>query len=135
MGEQMIATIASREADAQMIEQALQNFKGEIVQLPSFTEVKPKKRTSWIDPESKLERKAIRQQKQRTVSPKMRAGLERARSARALREAKRNAVPDHEATQTELARRYGVSRSAVQQLIKKHTSIDLVIAHLRKSAP
>lgn len=53
MGEQMIATIASREADAQMIAQALQNFKGEIVQLPSFTEVKPKKRTSWIDPEAK----------------------------------------------------------------------------------
>ena len=53
----MIATIASREADAQMIARALQEYTGEIVQLPSFTEVKPKKRTSWIDPDTKLTRK------------------------------------------------------------------------------
>jgi len=79
----MIATIESRQADAQMIAQALQSYTGSIEVLPGPPEQPiPAKRTSWIDPEAKLKRK---KQKPAGVSvyEKRLESMEKARAVKA----------------------------------------------------
>lgn len=121
MGEQMIATIASREADAQMIARALQEFTGEIVQLPSFTEVKPKKRTSWIDPESKLKRKKPK------PPPKELSEAKRAQLAE-LRARKNIPQEDRPPTHAEIALQHGISRSTLQYRLAKGMTMQEALA-------
>ena len=111
----MIATIASREADAQMIAQALQNYTGEIVHLPSFTEVKPKKRTSWIDPESKLARRKKKTDQRRVMTEEKLANIRAAQRKSVEIRKDPNATP----SMAEMARRYGLSKSLVWRRVKQ----------------
>ena len=115
MGEQMIATIASREADAQMIARALQEYTGEIVQLPSFTEVKPKKRTSWIDPEAKLLRRKVKKDQRSVMTEEKLANIRAAQRKSVELRTDPNATP----SMAEMARRYGMHKSLVWLRVKK----------------
>jgi hypothetical protein len=111
----MIATIASREADAQMIARALQEFTGEIVQLPSFAEVKPKTRTSWIDPDGKLLRRKIKKD-QRSVMTEEKLANIRAAQRKGV-EIRNN--PNAEPSMAEMARRYGLHKSLVWRRVRQ----------------
>lgn len=119
----MIATIQSREADAQMIAQALQQYTGEIVELPSFIEPAPKRRTSWVDPESKLKRKTPRKNRKDLCAE---AVAERYEAARAQRqrglELLRKEWP--ELTVTGLSKQTGVPRSTILRRIASGQSLD-----------
>ena len=111
----MIATLASRQADAQMIERALQEFTGEIVQLPSFAEVKPKTRTEWIDPDAKLLRRKIKKD-QRSVMTEEKLANIRAAQRKGV-EIRNN--PNAEPSLAEMARRYGLHKSLVWRRVRK----------------
>ena len=111
----MIATIASREADAQMIARALQEFTGEIVQLPSFAEVKPKTRTEWIDPDAKLLRRKAKKD-QRSVMTEEKLANIRAAQRKGV-EIRNN--PNAEPSLAEMARRYGLHKSLVWRRVRQ----------------
>lgn len=111
----MIATIASREADAQMIARALQEYTGEIVQLPSFTEVKPKKRTSWIDPDSRLLRRKVKKDQRSVMTEEKLANIRAAQRKSVELRTDPNATP----SMAEMARRYGLHKSLVWHRVKQ----------------
>jgi hypothetical protein len=111
----MIATLASRQADAQMIARALQEFTGEIVQLPSFAEVKPKTRTEWIDPDAKLLRRKIKKDQRSVMTEEKLANI---RAAQRKGVEIRN-IPNAEPSMAEMARRYGLHKSLVWRRVRK----------------
>ena len=111
-----------------MIAQALQNFTGEIVKLPSFIEPAPKRRTSWVDPESKLNRQQVQNRKEWKLTPSRASSIEKARIARKQNVEAQQAAPDSQASVSELSRRYGVSRQTIQLRVKQGMTIEQALS-------
>lgn len=115
MGEHMIATIPSREADAQMIAEALRNYCGPIVEIPGFTAPPPKRRSDWIDPETKLLRRKVKKDQRSVMTEEKLANIRAAqRKSVALR-----TDPNAEPSMAEMARRYGLHKSLVWRRVKQ----------------
>lgn len=108
----MIATIQSREAYAQMIAEALRNYRGPIeVCKPCPINPKPANfRRDWIDPEARLIRKKP---------------LSKARKDQLAELAARKQLPpeDRPPTMAELALKHGISRSTLQRRLSMGMSM------------
>lgn len=112
----MIATIESRKADAQMLAEAMAQYTGKITELPSFTEPVPKKRTQWIDPDSRLKRV-------KPVPPKQHLTDGRRAALEELHRRRRTPKHDRDETMTQLAEKHGIARSTLQRRLSQGMSM------------
>ena len=119
----MIATIPSREADAQMIAEALRNYRGPIEVIPGPPETPPPAnyRRDWIDPESKLKRRKPKPPKEETSEAKLRQLAE-------LRARKNLPPEDRPPTHAEIALQHGISRSTLQYRLAKGMTMQEALA-------
>ena len=111
----MIATIASREADAQMIAEAMKTFKGEIQTFETKPFVPANYRRDWIDPETKLLRRKAKKD-QRSVMTEEKLANIRAAQRKGV-EIRNN--PNAEPSMAEMARRYGLHKSLVWRRVRQ----------------
>lgn len=122
----MIATIPSRANDAQLIADAMQRFTGTIETVPGFESIQPRRKTDWIDPESKLKRR-------KPAPPKHEPSERRLSALEELRARKKLPPELREPTMAELALKHGISRSTLQRRLSMGMSMDQALAPVKPS--
>jgi hypothetical protein len=109
-------THTSTESAAQIIAEAMARFTGRIEIVPGVPETPPpKRRSDWIDPDSKLLRRKAKKDQRSVMTEEKLANI---------RAAQRKGVelrkdPNAEPSMAEMARRYGLHKSLVWRRVKQ----------------
>jgi len=120
----VIATIPSRANDAKLIADAMQRFTGTIESVPGFESIHPRRKTDWIDPESKLKRR-------KPAPPRQEPSDRRLSALEELRARKKLPPELREPTMEELALKHGISRSTIQRRLSMGMSLDQALAPVK----